>query len=318
MALDNAQFIAELSITDPPGSDPLSQGDDQIRTIKRATQQSFPNIDKAVTLDADALNLAAIKNEANVFTAFNTFPQATEFQRGLVTQVTQLRFRDEGGIDRWDVLMRPGADNDNFALQRRDVSGVFIDFPWQCDATTGVVDFAQPPTVAGAPIWIAGEIRQFVVGVSAGANWFLADGTNGTVDLANLWLLSSGTTSPGATLVPNLQGTYSATSTVGHVLTTNQMPVHNHDVRTITGNGGTGDVAVGFPSTETVMGGQRNTTGGVYLNANSTGFRIVDNEGGNGTHSHDIAERQVTETLPAGRDTVRPQSFVVQHHQYVP
>ena len=73
MPLDNAQFISELSITDPPGTDPLNQGDDQIRTVKRATQQSFPNIDAPVTLTAAQLEQAAIKNEANTFTQVNTF-----------------------------------------------------------------------------------------------------------------------------------------------------------------------------------------------------------------------------------------------------
>ncbi len=72
MALDAANFIAELSITDPPGADPLSQGDDQIRTIKRATFQTFPLMAAAVNLTDVQLNLAAIKNEANVFTARQT------------------------------------------------------------------------------------------------------------------------------------------------------------------------------------------------------------------------------------------------------
>ena len=73
MALDNAQFISELSIVDPPGTDPLSEGDDQIRTAKRAVFQSFPFIDKQVDLTADQLNAAAITNEANTFTDVNTF-----------------------------------------------------------------------------------------------------------------------------------------------------------------------------------------------------------------------------------------------------
>lgn len=79
MALDNAQFISELSITDPPGTDPVSEGDDQIRTTKRATQQSFPNINAAVTLTSAQLNQAAIKNEANTFTQINTFQANTTF-----------------------------------------------------------------------------------------------------------------------------------------------------------------------------------------------------------------------------------------------
>ena len=48
MALDNANYIDELSITDPTASDLVSQGDDQIRTVKRAVKQSFPSVDIAV------------------------------------------------------------------------------------------------------------------------------------------------------------------------------------------------------------------------------------------------------------------------------
>ena len=73
MPLDNAQFISELSITDPPGTDPLSEGDDQIRTVKRATQQSFPNVDAAVTLTAAEFNDAALKSADETITGAWTF-----------------------------------------------------------------------------------------------------------------------------------------------------------------------------------------------------------------------------------------------------
>jgi hypothetical protein len=48
MALDPANYIDELSITDPTASDDVSEGDDQIRTVKRAVKQSFPSVDIAV------------------------------------------------------------------------------------------------------------------------------------------------------------------------------------------------------------------------------------------------------------------------------
>ena len=48
MALDPANYIDELSITDPTSSDDVSEGDDQIRTVKRAVKQSFPSVDIAV------------------------------------------------------------------------------------------------------------------------------------------------------------------------------------------------------------------------------------------------------------------------------
>lgn len=59
MSLDDAQFISELSVTDPPFNDPVGEADDHIRTTKRATQQSFPNVDKEVSTTADELNFVA-------------------------------------------------------------------------------------------------------------------------------------------------------------------------------------------------------------------------------------------------------------------
>ena len=82
MALDGANFISELSITDPPGTDPLSEGDDQIRTSKRTQFNSFEFVDKAVLKTADQLNDGAQRSEVNVFSAANTFSLQTVFSAG--------------------------------------------------------------------------------------------------------------------------------------------------------------------------------------------------------------------------------------------
>ena len=44
MSLDSANYPSELSINDPPSSDPVGQSDDHIRTVKRALNQGFPNV----------------------------------------------------------------------------------------------------------------------------------------------------------------------------------------------------------------------------------------------------------------------------------
>ena len=69
MSLDPANFISELSVADPPGTDPVSQGDDQIRTTKRATFNSFPNIDAAVGFTASEMNDLGQKAVAENLTA---------------------------------------------------------------------------------------------------------------------------------------------------------------------------------------------------------------------------------------------------------
>ena len=62
MALDPANYIDELSITDPTSSDLVSQGDDQIRTVKRAVKQSFPSVDISV----NAIHTAATAPEVSI------------------------------------------------------------------------------------------------------------------------------------------------------------------------------------------------------------------------------------------------------------
>jgi len=48
MGLESADYIDELVITNPTATDPVSQGDDQLRLIKKAVKQSFPSVDIAV------------------------------------------------------------------------------------------------------------------------------------------------------------------------------------------------------------------------------------------------------------------------------
>ena len=58
MALDPAEFIADLDPAQPPGDDPASQADDHIRSIKKAITQSWPGSFNA------ALNLSIPDIEA--------------------------------------------------------------------------------------------------------------------------------------------------------------------------------------------------------------------------------------------------------------
>lgn len=62
MTVENANYISELNPNWPEGSDFLYEGDDQIRVTKKATQQSFPNINGEVTCSpADLNQLTGVK-----------------------------------------------------------------------------------------------------------------------------------------------------------------------------------------------------------------------------------------------------------------
>ena len=143
MALDNAQFISELSITDPPGTDAVAEGDDHIRTTKRATQQSFPNVDAAVPQTAAQMGQMAIKNEVNTFTQVNVFTNRNDFQNirfDAAAGATRGLQYYLGGLQSWAI-----SNNFNvpaLQFQRHDIAtGVFVDTPISIDQATGQVDF---------------------------------------------------------------------------------------------------------------------------------------------------------------------------------
>ena len=52
MALENAAFVDGLVITNPTGSDSISQGDDHIRLIKKVLKATFPDADAVQSLFA--------------------------------------------------------------------------------------------------------------------------------------------------------------------------------------------------------------------------------------------------------------------------
>jgi len=48
MGVEAGNYIDDLVITNPLSSDPVSEGDDQLRLIKKVVKQSFPSVDSAV------------------------------------------------------------------------------------------------------------------------------------------------------------------------------------------------------------------------------------------------------------------------------
>lgn len=59
MGLETGNYISDLVITNPIGTDDRSQGDDHLRLIKKVLKQTFPNINGAVTLTDEQINATA-------------------------------------------------------------------------------------------------------------------------------------------------------------------------------------------------------------------------------------------------------------------
>lgn len=103
MGLETFTHINALVATNPIGaSDPKSQGDDHIRGIKIVLLADFPNIGGAVTLSHTQINSAAIKSEANVFTAAAQTIQAAEARwvatDGAINATVQASTGNTGGV----------------------------------------------------------------------------------------------------------------------------------------------------------------------------------------------------------------------------
>lgn len=82
MALETFSYITSLVQANPANTDPVSQGDDHLRGIKTVLQNSFPNVNAAVTATPAQLNstatLAATYAPINspAFTGVPTAPTA--------------------------------------------------------------------------------------------------------------------------------------------------------------------------------------------------------------------------------------------------
>jgi hypothetical protein len=73
MSLESGTYISDLVVTNPPGTDPKSQGDDHLRLIKATLKNTFPNVAGAATashtqLQADKLGFGDSADPANNFT----------------------------------------------------------------------------------------------------------------------------------------------------------------------------------------------------------------------------------------------------------
>ena len=166
MALDNAEFISELSIVDPPGTDPLNQGDDHIRTTKKAVQQSFPNVGSAVPQSGAQMAQMAIKNEVNTFTAQNVFDDIATFNStarfnfiaeniGTAFRSVALAATNNAGILwigdsatlRWDFIRAATNTSGDLQIDRYDGNGTFQDVPFRIAQSSGEVNFGAAAAV---------------------------------------------------------------------------------------------------------------------------------------------------------------------------
>ena len=100
MGVETATYISELSATNPLGTDPISQGDDQIRLVKSVLQSQFTSLGAAaVTGTAAELNL--IDGYTGTTAELNTLDVTTQG----TSEVSKVLTADASG----DVTIADGA-----------------------------------------------------------------------------------------------------------------------------------------------------------------------------------------------------------------
>ncbi len=106
MSLDTAAYIGGFDTAKPAGSDPKSEGDDNLRHIKTVLKTTFPNVTGAVTPTHTELNLLVGKTSIAP-TVSPTFTTAVTLTSGVVAVggapstsfITQGLVLDQGGND---------------------------------------------------------------------------------------------------------------------------------------------------------------------------------------------------------------------------
>lgn len=155
----------------------------------------------------------------------------------------------------------------------KDGAAAIRDLGDAADAT--VADLAATAVPLGAIMLWSGSLTTVPTG------WQLCDGTNGTPDLRDRFVMgASGTTAPGST-----GGTHET------VLTTAQLPEHAHAVGSMAVNvDGAHDHA--FSATSSLTGGHDHSAGTYKADSN-------------GAHTHTIPARQFTTTESTEQENTR-------------
>lgn len=226
MPVETATSLATLNPAYPYDGDPEAQGAAHLRLIKSIVQGSFPALGGNVTATAIALNAAAAlqpSGPGNLIVPPQTI--VDPLSGGSVALVGGAS-KGNWGITNYNGSLTFQATND--AKTALTAARAVIDASGNLSVTgtlfaSGSLVVGQGQTVyAGTtPLSFVGEIRMFAgpyAGIPGG--WGLCDGTSGTPDLRDRFLVGAGLSYP----VGGVGGT------VLNALSVAQMPSHSHVV----------------------------------------------------------------------------------------
>lgn len=306
MPVETFNSIDALVETNPTHTDPLGEADSHIRGIKSTLKTTFPNINAPVTAsDEDLNNIIGITSGGRLVAG----PRAGGAGGGLIIN---------GPTGQPDILIQNDGDSLRFyksvgaswsPIATIDMSGNI--------GALGYVNAGTYVKQGGNTLLPSGAILQWAGSVaSIPAGYHLCDGTNGTPDLRDKFVLAAGGSfAPGATggspsysatsstagahshgggvgagggwsatLGTTSNGNHTHGGTLGHALTVDELPPHTHNIVTHNLSGGGG----------AAIGGVGSISGNWTTDSTGSGWTHAHDIGNSGDHSH-----QVTVTSPA-------------------
>jgi hypothetical protein len=297
--IETATFISQLNAANPLATDPIAQADDHIRLTKAVLQSQFVNLGTvAVTATSAQINTAG----SLVATA-----GTLEVDNGTASAVLQLDAVTGSGA----LLVKNTGTNGaagslavvmNDATNANPLLAMTLTRAGALNATTSLN--APVVTQAGLPIIPTGVIVLWSGTIATiPTGWVLCDGTNGTPNLRDRFILGAGGASlPGAvggaasstattsttgahthTGLTGTQGAFSVTSstdgahthtgaTASYTLTTADIPSHSHGIALFTDVTNTSN-----------LGQVTSKSGNAAVSGTTTAI------GGGGGHSHSIS-----------------------------
>ena len=233
MPIETATYIDGLNSSYPQGTDPLADTDDHLRLIKNTVKATFPNVTGAVTGTQTTLNRAtdAFANAGTLAISNNGTVGAIETLAG-PTGGQPIRIANTGtnaGAGKLSVAINNAAGTLVADRLTVDVNGHV--------AAAGDLLAGGLVKQAGNALVPTGVIVMWYGSVaSIPAGWVLCDGTNGTPDLRDRFVVGAGSTYVPAVVggATSATGTTTTAADHNHGGSTGQAGSHNHSASTNT------------------------------------------------------------------------------------
>jgi len=192
MAVENVNHIGDLDPTNPSGASPKSEGDDNIRAVKKAVKLTFPAVQGPVT--ASHIELSLLKGKTNVATKEDiAAAQLSTSIPGVNDPANTGKFLAAGGA--WasiDLRGAPASNKGNTGTTPQVVD--YKDGEGQTITATG----AHSLSVTGFPVDRLSGVLLRMLGygnftlTTTGISWMKADGSLTTNFAASGITLSAG------------------------------------------------------------------------------------------------------------------------------